>query len=194
MFKKLLSFAFILCFTTVSAFANSNKGLKAAFDELNYSLSVEWDQKDQDFYAKQMKKMMDTLGALRAQGLTNAQLVEFVKSEVKDERIARDLDTAYSMISINKMSSEEASQYMIDSMKRSYNTGASWSGNTLLFVGIGLLIVAAAVALSNSGSSSSTPSCTNYVTECGYGEYYCYYDAWGYRWCDLGYTCTDVCY
>lgn len=45
-----------LAITTTSALANSNSGLKSAFDELNYSLTEDWNQKDKSFYDVQMKK------------------------------------------------------------------------------------------------------------------------------------------
>lgn len=187
MLKKLISLMMIVSIFTVNAYATSQEGLKAAFDELNYSLVVEWDQQDKDFYTNQMKKFMGTVRELQAKGLTNSQLMEFVKSEVKDQRVARDLETAFNMISINKMSSEEATKYMVETMKRSYSAGASWNGDVLLYLGVGLLIVAAAIALSNSSAGTSTGGgyyCSDYYV-CNTR---CYYD---YYW---GYTCYDDCY
>jgi hypothetical protein len=186
-FKKLISMMMVLSIFTVHANAASQNSLKTVFDELNYSLSVEWDQKDKDFYTTQMKKFSNELRELQAKGLTNAQLIEFVKSEVKNEKVARDLETAFNMISITKMSAEEASNYMVETMKKSYSAGASWNGEVFLYLGLGVLVVAAAIALGASGGSSS-----------GGGGYYCqqyyicdsvcYYD---YYW---GYTCYDDCY
>ncbi len=186
MFKKIIACMMIVSIFTVSANASTQNGLKAAFDELNYSLTVEWDQKDKDFYSAQMKKFSSELRGLQSKGLTNAQLVEFVKSEVKNERAAKDLETAFNMVQINKMTSEEASNYMVEAMKKSYNVGASYQGEVFVYVAVGLLIVAAAVAIA-SGSATVTT---------GYGgcyqtyicDTYCYYD---YYW---GYTCYDDCY
>lgn len=187
MLKKLVTLMMVLSIFTVSAHANTVTGLKAAFDELNYSLVVEWDQKDKDFYSAQMKKFQSTLRDLQAKGLSNQQLVDFVKAEVKDKKVAKDLETAFNMISINKMSQEDASQYMVETMKRSYSAGASWNGDALLVVGVVLLIVVAAVAIG--GSSGGGGNGGGYYCS----EYYvcdtsCYYD---YYW---GYTCYDDCY
>lgn len=185
MFKKFVTLLMVVSIFTGSATASSQNGLKAAFDELNYSLVVEWDQKDKDFYTQEMKKFSAKLRELQAKGLTNSQLMDFVKSEVKDQKVAKDLETAFNMISINKMSSEEASQYMVDTMKRSYSTGASWNGDVLLYAGVALLLVAAAIALG--GSSTGTGGgyyCSDYYV-C---DTVCYYD---YVW---GYTCYDDCY
>lgn len=169
---------------TVQAHAVSNNGLKAAFDELNYSLSVEWDQKDKSFYDAQMKQFSQTVRGLQAKGLTNAQLIDFVKSEIKDEKVARDMQTALTMISINKMSASEAAQYMSNAMKNSYAKGASWSGDaTLLLMGLGVLLIVVAVAMGGV-SYGGGGYCSDYYT-C---DTYCYDD---YYW---GYTCEDDCY
>lgn len=187
MFKKLIALMMVVSIFTVNAHAVSQNGLKAAFDEMNYSLTVEWDQKDKDFYATQMKKFSLSLRDLQAKGLTNAQLVEFVKTEVKDAKVARDLETAFNMISINKMTSEEASKYMVDTMKKSYSAGASWNGEVFVYLAVGLLIVAAAIALGGASSGSSNGGGGYYCEEYySCGPTYCdYYECWQ----DCGYYC-----
>lgn len=185
MFKKFITLMMVLSIFTVSANASTQTGLKAAFDELNYSLTVEWDQKDKDFYSSQMKKFSSEIRGLQSKGLTNSQLVDFVKSEVKNERAAKDLETAFNMVQINKMSAEEASNYLVEAMKKSYNVGASYQGEVFIYAAVGLLIVAAAVALASGNATVSTGGgCYQYYV-C---DNYCYYD---YYW---GYTCYDDCY
>jgi hypothetical protein len=146
-FKKLITLMMVVAIFTVQAHASTQNGLKAAFDEMNYSLTVEWDQKDKGFYETQLKKFTSVVRDLQKKGMTNAQMIEFAKGEVKDAKVAKDLETAFSMITINKMSSEEASQYMMESMKRSYSNGASWNGDVLIYLAVGLLFVALAVGI-----------------------------------------------
>ena len=55
MFRRILFLALSFIILSTQAFAVSGDGLKKAFDEFNYSVSVEWDQKDKAFYAKQFK-------------------------------------------------------------------------------------------------------------------------------------------
>lgn len=188
MFKKFIMLLMVMSIFTTQANASTQNGLKAAFDELNYSLTVEWDQKDKAFYTTQMKKFSGVLRELQAKGLTNAQMIDFVKAEVKNEKIAKDLETAFNMISINKLSSEEASEYMVETMKKSYSAGASWNGEVIVYLAIGLLIVAAAVALANGGASSGGYNGGGYCTDTYVCDSVCYYD---YYW---GYTCYDDCY
>lgn len=191
MFKKF--FVLFLTFSLLSVQANAglNSNLKTAFDDLNYELTVEWDQKDKSFYDQKMKEFLATLTALQSKGLTNEKLLEFVKAQVKDEKVVRDLDTAFSVIFMNQMTTEEASRYMVDTMKKSYSAGASWSGAPILYIGIGVLLVAAAVAAVVEYGKKESEDAYSGNTQCI--DYYvcdakCYYDSFG------GYNCEDVCY
>jgi Skp family chaperone for outer membrane proteins len=186
-FKKLITLMLVLSIFTVQAHASTNEGLKAAFNELNYALTTEWDQKDNAVYEAEMKKFSAVVRDLQAKGLTNAQLLDFAKSEIKDAKAAKDLETAMTMVQINKMSSSEASKYVLDTMKKSYSTGASWNGEVFVYLAVGVLIVALAVALASSNVTySSGNSC--YYQDVYVCDQYCYYDGWGY------YTCYDDCY
>lgn len=192
MFKQIFAFLMVLSITFNQANAGSDEGLKAAFDELNFSLSVEWDQKDKEFYSQQMKVFSARLMELQNKGLTRNELVTFVKSEVKNQAVAKDLETAFNIVSINKMNSEDATKYMVETMKKSYSSGSAWNGEVVVYLAIGVLIIAATLALAARAASSN--SCANTVSECDYnGELNCYYDMWGERWCELGYDCTEYC-
>jgi hypothetical protein len=199
-FKKWFTLLFVFAFFSVEVNASTHEGLKAAFDEMNYSLSVEWNQEDKDFYEAQLKKFMGTLRELQKSGLTKDQMIVFAKGQVKDANIAKDLEIAFSMITINRMSSEEASLYMMESMKRAYAKGASWNGEVLIYLAVGLLVVALAVSIvtaaNTGGSSNSSGSGGTYTCydDCYYYDYSCGYDYYGRTVYCQGYTCDEVCY
>lgn len=180
MLTRLLTLLMALSVLTTSAYASSNAGLKAAFDELNYSLSVEWDQKDKAFYEAQSSKFKK---ALKDQNVTQEQLLAFVKTEVKNEKVAKDLEVALNMISLTKMGPEEAASYMSKTMKGSYSNGASWNGDATLWLSLGVLFIVVGLAAAYGGTG---------------GGYYgggssCYYDYyWGDYVCDYG--CYDYYY
>lgn len=130
MLKKVI--ALILTFSFLTAHANTglgHNGLKSAFDELNYSLSVEWDQKDKDFYDAQMNKFNKSLDEFKAQGGTKTEIFEFVRSELKNEKVAREFETLFNLVLNDEMESEAATLSFIETMKKSYSTGASWDGD-----------------------------------------------------------------
>lgn len=187
MFKKLIALMLIVSIFTVQANASTNEGLKTAFNELNYSLTTEWDQKDKTFYETKMKEFSSTLRALQAKGLTNSQLIDFAKSEMKDAKAAKDLETAMNMVELNKMSSAEASKYVMEAMKKSYSAGASFNGEVLVYLAVGVLIVAIAVAVA-SGNASIVVDNGCYYRDVWTCDTVCYDD---YYW---GYECYDDCY
>lgn len=144
MFKKLFAFSIICCLFVVQAHAATQNGLKAAFDELNYALTVEWDQNDRSFYNSQMEKFKSNLNNLQQQGLSNHDLVNFSLSQVKDLKLAKDLETAFTMISLNKMSESEAQRHVTEVMNKSYSQGASWGGEVIVGAIFVVLIIAVA--------------------------------------------------
>lgn len=196
MVKKIILLSIVILMISSQLKASSLIPLKAAFDEMNYALTVEWDQKDQSFYESQLKKFTATVRELQKTGLTNAQMIEFAKSQIKNAQVAKDLETAFSMITINKMSSEEASRYMMDSMKRAYSNGASWNDEIFLYLPAGVLVVVIALVLKSKGVSieSDDHSC--------FEDCYYYKELAGYHIITgepvyssrLSYTCDNVCH
>ncbi len=180
MCKKFIVSLIALCLLTVQSFAGTNNGLKTAFDDLNYSLSVEWDQTDRAFYNAQMDKFAM---ALRTANVSNQELVEFTVSQVKNEKIARDLRTALTMVQINKMDQKDAQKYVVDVMNNSYARGASWNGGAVIGGAI-LVVIIVAVALLASGDARINDHEDCYeVWRC---EDYC---AGGVCYEDCGYEC-----
>lgn len=178
MFKRIIALMMLLSVFSVHADVVSGNNLKTVFDELNYSLTVEWDQQDKKFYNEQMKKFQGEVAKLQAQGLSNAELVEFAKSQIKDEKTAKDLETVFNVIEINKLDQKEARALVLDTFGKSYSQGASWAGDVaIVAAAVILLILVVAIA-------ASTPSSGGYTGGGCYDEYVCYdyYDYWGYYW------------
>ncbi|HLW55986.1 MAG TPA: hypothetical protein VKY27_01295 [Bacteriovoracaceae bacterium] len=189
MFKRMMSLMLVCALFTVSAQATTQNGLKAAFDELNYALTVEWDQKDKDFYMEQMKSFRSKISDLQAMGLSNQELIEFAKSEVKNKKLAAELETAFTMISINKMNAEQASEYLVDIVKKGYSTGASWNSDAGIWIGVGVLLIVVGIAVAaGGGGGSSSGGGSYYCTDIYVCDWTCYNDYY------YGYTCYDYCY
>ncbi len=216
MFLRILSFVLTLSLLPFSAGAATNRGLKAAFDEMSYALTVEWDQKDPEFYEATMRSFRHTVRELQRQGVTNAELLEFAKSQVKDARLARDLDTAFSVITVNRLTPEEATKHVVETVKRAYSKGANWTGDPMISFLIAAVIVAVIAGLiltgggggdgGGDGGTSATPGTgTGKTPECSYSCSYKYgytynlnctfpesYD-YAYTWC-YHQSCDNICY
>lgn len=178
MCKKFFVSIIAFCMLTVQSFAATNNGLKDAFDSLNYSLTVEWNQTDRAFYNQKMEEFAQSL---RAANVTNEELIGFTVSQVKDAKLAADLRTAFTMVQINKMDQKEAQKYVLDIMNKSYSRGASWSGGAVIGGAI-VVVLIVAVALLATGDARINDSkdcyevyqCDDYCTagvcyeDCGY--------------------------
>lgn len=159
MFRKLVMLSMVFCLFIVQANAATHNSLKSAFDELNYALTVEWDQTDRNFYESQMNKFSATLETLQANGMTNAELVDFAVSQLKDEGAQKDLRTALSMVKINNMTQSEAKRYVTDVMNKSYNRGASWGGEVVVGVVVFVLIIAIAAIVAGKARINENEGC-----------------------------------
>lgn len=172
-------------FTSLTAQAAGSAGLKQAFDEFNFALNVEWDQKNMEDYKVISKNFTDAVAKLQAEGLTNQEMVDFALAQVPSETTKKALEAKMLEIKINNMSKTEARTAMMEALKESNIKGANWSGaGAALLASLGVILIVAAIL----GSSSTTYG-GGYSTTC-YDEYVCYdyYDSWGY------YMYTDCYY
>lgn len=144
MLSKLISFFLILVTITVHANASAHNGIKAAFDELHYALSVDWDQKDPDFYNTQSEKFRQELKKLQDQGVSQQEILNILLSEVQDKKLVRDIETTFSLISINALQPDEAEAQIKNLIDRTYKKGASWSGSSVI---LGMALTVAIVAV-----------------------------------------------
>lgn len=171
--------------------------LRAAMDEFNYAVNVEWDQKDQAFYDAQMERFQTVLSDLSKQGMTQKEMLTEAQALVKDSRTAAELEKTLQLIEANNLSSAESRKLVMEMIAQSHSRGANWSGDILWTVGpiLALVLVIAVLA---SGSSScggeGQPECP--VNTCNYGYHYqCfnYYDQFGIfrimSGCDFVWSC-----
>lgn len=163
--------------------------LKELFDNLNYSLNVEWDQKDKAFYDAQIQKFTAEVKKLQSSGLSNQDLVEFAKSQVKNEKVAANIESALNLVQINKMKPEEARKFALESVSKSYSTGANYSSSGYYTIAAIVLVVAlVAVVIAAGGNTTGGGYCDSDVYVCDD-----YYDSWGYYlYSDCYYT--TYCY
>ena len=182
MLKKLSTLFLTLCLVSTAA---TNDSLKAALDDLNYTLSVELSKKDQEGRNKALSEFNKKVLAVKAsEGLTDADVVDFMASEIKDEAAAQEIKTAYSMISLQNMSPEQTSKFLSETATKTMSEGAAWSSEAGLI--LGALLIVALLAAAAGGSPRSGSGC--------YEEYVCYdyYDSYGYLYTDCGYE--TYCY
>lgn len=201
MLNRFFAFLLIIGFlgsAPVGASTNAET-LRAAMDDFNFAVNVEWDQKDQAFYDAQIVRFQEALNVLSAQGMTQKEMLTEAQALVKDSRTAAELQKTLQLIEANNLSSTETKKLVMEMIAQSQSRGANWSGDFAYAVGplVALVLVIALVVGASGGSScggEGQPECP--VNTCSYGYHYqCfnYYDQFGmYRFmsgCDFVWSC-----
>lgn len=132
---KIISMILCLCFTA-NVFASSN--LEAVFNDYQYAMTVEWDQKDQNFRAEETEKFYKNLDTLISQGLSVNELMNFAESKIQDKKVLESV-----RLEVSKATSQEEILSILNQNAGTlYSQGTNWTGREVLVGGI----VAAGIA------------------------------------------------
>ena len=136
----------ISAFTHVSAMTPLAKTaeLTRTFDNLNFSLNVEWDQKDQAFFDASLDTFEKDIAEMQKQGMTNEELIDFTMSKIKDEKTKKEVEAIVKTVNDSKMSSEETRAFVVSKLSSTYANGASWSGGR---IGVKLCLLLAVILI-----------------------------------------------
>jgi hypothetical protein len=182
--KKLITLAlsFMMIFTQANAATGSMDGLKNAIDDLNYSLNVEWDQKDQNFYAEQLKNFQTTITSLRAEGMTSSEISNFIINNLKDESLKNDIRQIQAIAKNQNVSEAEMNLLTQEVLKRSYNKGSAWLGAVLITGAVLIILILAVTSAMINDAQQNAPNCgydwicgsNGQTTACAAGNYHCW--------------------
>lgn len=138
---KFVSF-FLAFFISFNVLANSGtiQEFEKAFDNYQYSLIVEWDQKDEAFFNAKTNEFNSHLKGAFANGLTQEQLLTFLESKIQNKKALEAIKLKASLLP-KDLSQEELMIELKDASKDIYSQGASWNGDTVLAVVFGALFV-----------------------------------------------------
>ena len=116
--------------------------LRTAFDRLNYSIQVEWDQKDRMFYNNKVSDFKATVQDLQGKGLTNTEIIEFIKLNIKDKKIAGDIDKLFETVKNSSMTEAEIRDFIMDYVGKNYSDGANYTDSgSAGILAVGVLVI-----------------------------------------------------
>jgi hypothetical protein len=127
--KKLVALVLLLCLSlNTFAASGSIQELSNAIDDYQYAMSVEWDQKDQAFKEKQVKMLQEKMQELMGQGLSEAEVMQFL-----EEKMGSKVNLAAMKLKISMMketsSAKEMMKMLLNDPAQFYTKGASWNGS-----------------------------------------------------------------
>jgi archaellum biogenesis protein FlaJ (TadC family) len=141
MFKKLTAILLLLAFSQVYAASPMSADLNKSFDELNYKLNVEWNQKDSKFYNETIEGFENEIEVLRSRGLTTKDLFKYITDKIKNQEVQNEINEISKIIDESGMSPADARTFTISKVEDTFSHGASWNGR----IGVKSILVISAI-------------------------------------------------
>lgn len=124
---------------SMNVFADAVVSLERSLNDYQYALTVEWDQKDPEFYQIKTKEFFERMTSLiKEEGLSQGEILKFAETKM-DKSAVEALKMKLSLLSKNS-SVEELIQAIKESSEIFYASGASWNGEILESIAIGLIV------------------------------------------------------
>jgi hypothetical protein len=192
---KIVSWVLLFCLTAnVFASAANMQELEKSLDDYQYSMTVDWDQKDKAFYSQKTEAFFAKLGNLMKDGqVSQAEVMALVEKKVADKNVVSSIKAQLANVS-SVASSSELANILRDNADKFYTKGASWNGDTTLTVGIVAVVVG---VIGYAIWFAATHKCVAYSQQyvCnsyGNGGYYDGYGG-GYYGSNYGYSSSTYC-
>ncbi len=115
---------FMLVFLASSLNIHASTELETAFTDLNYALTVEWDQEDQNFYHSELCKFQKIIKEHKDMGVTDQEIFRIALKNIHDQKLAIEL---FQGLETDQISIE-------DIFQNTQMRGASWNGRTTIAV------------------------------------------------------------
>lgn len=188
---RLISALLCFCLTfNVMAASGTVTELEKALDEYQYSLTVEWDQKDNAFVTARTEAFYAALSDLMNKGLTKEDVMNVVSKKSKNDKEVEALKVRMEAVANGANSSQELAEAITMKSNQLYSSGASWEGAAVV-ISVGIVaILGAAIAYSIWFDAKHTCVETAEAQQCGWvSPFYDapvsqqYYQCWNQPYC-----------
>lgn len=139
---KYISAIIALCFT-MNLFASTGAlaELEHSLDDYQYAMTVEWDQRDEAFKGQQIDALAAKVSSLFKSGLTVEDVNLLVEKRFHNSKVAEAVKTKLALLG-DQVTPTNVAQVLKENSFELYQRGASWNGDTPMFISIGVAIVA----------------------------------------------------
>jgi hypothetical protein len=154
--------------------------LESAIQNLQYRMTVEWDQKDLKKQKEIMGEFVAQVESLKKQGVTDEQIFKSLSASAFDAQTAKEIEHLAKYAKAKKLDAKETRKLIVDYANKSQKMGANWSSEATVALIIGLVLAIVLVA-ALSGNLTVVAYDDPYYYDC-YDD--CWYDDWGYYYCE----------
>lgn len=132
---KIIALVLSLCMSlNVIAANGSIEKLEKTLDEFQYTLTVEWDQKDQKFYKEQNDLFVANIVELiQTEGISHDDILKLSEKRIHDKQAYEALKIKMSLLDKN-LTPQELAESLRASTQSYYSNGASWNGSIKIIV------------------------------------------------------------
>ncbi len=161
---KFVSLIIALTFTmNVFAGTGSLHAFESALDDYQYSMTVEWDQKDKVFQQAKTKEFISKMQSMIAEGkLSQKDIITVVEKKLSNKTLVDAMKLKVALAG-DMSNTEELMSFMNESSSELYTQGASWNGHIMIPVAV---VLTAVVALGFAMWYSATHGCQEYEQTC----------------------------
>ena len=151
--RKLFLVFLSLVLTLNSFAATGGEALAILIDDFQYTLTVDWDQKDQDKYEQYTKSFYERLDKLtQEQGLTTQEIEKTILEKIKNPKVLEAIKLKIKLMG-NNPSREQVLRLVKDESRNMYAQGSNWAGEAIVMIPlvamVGLLIYAVVFSLTH---------------------------------------------
>lgn len=151
--------------------------LESAVANLQYRMTVEWDQKDVQKQKEILGEFSAQVEQLKKQGLSDEQIFKGLSSAAFDAQTSKDIAMLAQYSKDKKLDAKETRKLVVDYANKSQKLGTNWSSEATVALVVGIVVAVVLVAVLTGHATVST----GYYYNC-YDD--CYYDYWGNYYCD----------
>lgn len=138
-------FSWLLCLClSMSALASTNsiQALEKGMDDYHFALTVEWDQKNKEFYNKKTEEFFASVKEAMNEGVTKAEILKLVESRTKNPQSLEAIKLKMNVLTVQADNQKELAELLRISSADFYQQGASWNGDVALYTAFGILAAA----------------------------------------------------
>lgn len=143
---KIISLLIALCFSlNVLASSNTIEAFDKALNDYQYTMNVEWDQKDENFLNAKTAQFGEEIKTLMENGLSQTEILSYLETKIKNKEALEAVKLKISLLN-RPMSQDEVLRTVTEATKDMYSRGASWNGSTFFGTAIAVLLIYGLVA------------------------------------------------
>lgn len=161
---KIISILLTLCFS-LNLFASTGavQELESSLDEYQFAMTVEWDQKDEAFKNAQIDQLSAKVASLFKSGLSVQDVNFLVSKRFQNSKAAEAVKLKLALLG-DQVTPANVAQVLKENSFGLYQQGASWNGETQMFISIGVAIVAIiAISVAYSKWKDANYECVEYA-------------------------------